>query len=53
MKLSTIIGLVAASASTTLAAPMDADVNGVADMMVHGCQWTIESFSKCTLYSAI
>lgn len=46
MKLSTFIALAAASASTTLAVPVQADANGVANMMVKSCTWTIQNFGE-------
>lgn len=51
MKLSTLFGLLAASASSSFAAPTDAEVNGAVSMMAKGCTWTIENFSQCAYSS--
>lgn len=46
MKLSTFIELIAASTGSTMATSTEADANGVTNMMVKGCAWTIENFSE-------
>lgn len=52
MRLSATFGL-AAAAATTFAAPTESEVNGVANMMVKGCTWTIENFSESNLATSV
>lgn len=46
MKLPTFLAFAAASAGTTLTVPVQADANGVANMMVKSCTWTIQNFGE-------